>query len=163
MFEYYDPVRNWRRIKPHIDNPEVREQLNEDFAKYVEGRYGRFGTKFDPSKRKWPFDYESVDWWLDRGRGRPPAYQKLVKHGACHWLVNTALLLAQRAAPKRTWQIVTSDRHSTVWDGNHTLFDLNFTALGIEPDEAWELAIIEGYILEPGELLETVIADYTAS
>ncbi len=158
MFEYYDPMKNWRSIKPHIDNPAVKQQLHDDFSKYVEGRFGRFGIAYEPDKREWPFDYESVDWWLDRGRGRPPAYHKLVKHGACHWLVNTGLMLAQRAVPQRTWRIVTSDAHSTVWDCKQTLFDFNFTALGVDPDDCWDMAITDGYVLDPGELLETFIA-----
>ena len=58
---------------------------------------------------------------------------------------------------------MTSDRHSTVWDGEQTLFDFNFTALGFDAEDAWDLAITDGYVLEPGELLETVIADDTAS
>ena len=31
-------------------------------------------------------------------------------------------------------------KHSTVWDGDETLFDINFLAMGIPPDEAWRLA-----------------------
>ncbi len=158
MFEYYDPMKNWRRIKPHIDNPDVRQQLQADFSKYIEGRYGHYGIVYEPKKREWPFDYESHEWPLYRGRGRPPAYHKLVKFGACHWLVNTGLMLAQRAAPKRTWRIVTSDAHSTVWDGGHTLFDFNFTALGVDPDDAWDMAATDGLVLEPDEFLVTWIA-----
>ena len=37
-------------------------------------------------------------------------------------------------------EIVTTRKHSTVWDGAETLFDINFLALGVDPDEAWELA-----------------------
>ena len=31
--------------------------------------------------------------------------------------------------PKKEWRIITSRIHSTVWDGEHTLFDLNGLAL----------------------------------
>jgi hypothetical protein len=48
-----------------------------------------------------------------------------VKHAACHWLVNFALRLAILAEPARPWQIVSSQAHSTVWDGQSTLFDCN--------------------------------------
>ena len=40
-----------------------------------------------------------------------------MKHAACHWLVNFALELAQLVEPDRKWRIITSDKHSTVWDG----------------------------------------------
>jgi hypothetical protein len=42
--------------------------------------------------------------------------------------------------PDRPWRIVTSDRHSVVWDGAQTLWDGNFLALDIPAAEAWELA-----------------------
>ena len=35
---------------------------------------------------------------------------------------------------------MTSQKHSTVWDGAETLFDINFLALGVDADEAWRLA-----------------------
>jgi hypothetical protein len=54
-----------------------------------------------------------------------------VKHAACHWLVNFALELAQHVEPNRAWRIITSQEHSTVWDGKDTLFDFNFLALGV--------------------------------
>jgi hypothetical protein len=41
--------------------------------------------------------------------------------------------------------------HSTTWDGKDTLFDMNFLALGVAPDEAWQLASENGIILEIGE------------
>ena len=43
--------------------------------------------------------------------------------------INFNLTLAQLAEPKKEWRIVTSLIHSTVWDGEHTLFDLNGLAL----------------------------------
>ena len=43
----------------------------------------------------------------------------------CHWLVNFSLRLAERVDPDRPWRIITSDSHSTVWDGYDLLFDFN--------------------------------------
>ena len=60
--------------------------------------------------------------------------------GKCHWLVNFNLRLAMLTEPERLWRIITSGKHSSVWDGEHTLFDLNFLALGIPPDECFEMA-----------------------
>ncbi len=51
----------------------------------------------------------SCDWGWDR-RGRPPKYWDYVKHGACHWLVNFNLELANLAKPKRIWRILMSDK-----------------------------------------------------
>ena len=56
---------------------------------------------------------------------------------ACHWLVNFNLKLATLVEPGRKWRILTSDHHSTVWDGHDTLFDFNYSALGISPKECF--------------------------
>jgi hypothetical protein len=45
---------------------------------------------------------------------------------------------------------VTAQKHSTVWDGAETLFDINFLALGVDPDEAWRLASKDGRVLKVG-------------
>jgi hypothetical protein len=64
-------------------------------------------------------------------------------------VVNFNLRLAQLAAPEKPWQIVTSLKHSTVWDGDQTLFNMNFLAFGIGADEAFRLANEEQ--LPPGQ------------
>ena len=69
-----------------------------------------------------------------------PRFWLYVKHAACHWLVNFNLALAQTALPKQQWRIITSDAHSTVWDGAETLFEFNHQALGVDPDECFTMA-----------------------
>jgi hypothetical protein len=64
------------------------------------------------------------------------------------------------AEPKRKWRIITSDKHSTVWDGEYTLFDFNFQALGVSPKECFEDAVIGGWILEPGTYLRVHFAKH---
>ena len=66
-----------------------------------------------------------------------------MKHAACHWLVNFNLRLAQLAEPSRSWRIVTSDAHSTVWDGKQTLFEFNFLAFDISADDCFALANVD--------------------
>jgi hypothetical protein len=98
-------------------------RLKDDFNKYTTGRWGQRFRRGD-----YPEDFEGCDWrWSVRGRH--PRYFQYVKHGACHWLVNFNLTLAQLVEPKKEWRMVTSRIHSTVWDGEHTLFDLNGLAL----------------------------------
>src|SRR6266446_987747 len=132
--QYYDLKKNWRKVKRHLNNKEVVRVLVRDFNKYTEGRSGR---KF--SKGQVPFEFESCDWWLDH-KGRIPAYWQYVKHSACHWLVNFNLEMAKCVMPDEEWRILTSDEHSTVWNGNDLLFDFNFLALGVEPEECFALA-----------------------
>jgi len=79
-----------------------------------------------------PQSFESCD-LLDSHRGPQPRFWQYVKHAACHWIVNFALRLATLAEPRRCWRIISSDFHSTVWDGAETLFDFNYQALGEPP------------------------------
>jgi hypothetical protein len=67
--------------------------------------------------------------------------------------VNAALRLAELVEPDGAWRIVTSDEHSTVWDGDRTLFDMQFSALDIDPEECFRLALHEGIMLPIGEYM----------
>jgi len=127
--------RNWsRKIRPHLGDKEAQRLLVRDFNKFTAGRWGQ---RLLPGMT--PHEFESCDWWCDHP-GRMPEYWNYVKHSACHWLVNFNRRLATLAEPKRQWRIVSFDEHSTVWDGAETLFDMNFLAPGVEPNEAWRLA-----------------------
>jgi hypothetical protein len=148
-YRYYDAIRNWGKIESHLNDSKIRSVLTADFSKYL---HDRMNVAMDPSK--FPGDYEDWPWLLARQDGSP-AFWKLVKHGACHWLVNTNLLLAQRVAPNRNWRILHSDAHSTVWDGVSTFFDLNFKALRIAPSQTWKLASAGGKTMEPGKMIDT--------
>ena len=68
-------------------------------------------------------------------RSRSIAYMNYVLDGASHWLVNFTLRLAMLVEPDREWRIITSEDHSTVWDGRDTLFEFNFQAFGELPEE----------------------------
>ncbi len=132
--KYYNIVKNWQKVKKHLNDEKLNKILIKDFNKFT---YGRWKMKF--KKGMFPRDFESCDWDWDI-KGRKPEYYKYVKHSACHWLVNFNLKLATLVQPEKEWRILTSDKHSTVWDGKDTLFDINFFALRIDPNHAFELA-----------------------
>ena len=101
------------------------------------------GFEFKPPKNEPPAPswFDSCDWRYFRSKPGPaPEFWDYACHGACHWTANLSLWVALIAEPKRPWRIVTSQKHSTVWDGAETLWDTNFAALGVSPKEAWELA-----------------------
>jgi hypothetical protein len=58
-------------------------------------------------------------------------------------LVNTLLYVAMAAYPNRAWRIVTSSLHSTIWDGEQTLFDLNFVTLKVHVHKCIEIAFMQ--------------------
>lgn len=134
IVEFFPVVEQWRRLKRHLNDSELNRILVSDFNKFT---YGQWRKTFEPGML--PSEFENCDWRLGI-RGRIPRYFDYVKHAACHWLVNFNLRLATLAIPKKPWRIVTSRFHSTVWDGEETLFDFNALALGFSPAEAWELA-----------------------
>ena len=150
---YYQFQRHWtKRIVPHLGNEELNKLLVKDFNKYTSGRWRK---RFLPGM--FPDEFESCDWRLDH-RGRVPRYWRYVKHGACHWLVNFALRLAMLAEPQRKWRIITSDNHSAVWDGQETLFDLQFYSLGV-PVEECMTSLVGGVQLKPGQYLKVYPAE----
>ncbi len=148
---YYDLKRHWtRRIEPHLADAKLNAILVRDFNSFTQGLWGK-----PFSHGQFPSEFESCDWKPER-RGPEPRFWRYVKHAACHWLVNFNLRLAQLVEPERPWRIVTSSDHSTVWDGDRTLFDLNFAALGVAPAECFRLA--NETQLKPGKEMKVHLA-----
>jgi hypothetical protein len=155
---YYDlRANNWtRKVQPHLDDPELQQILVRDFGKFT---WGRWEQQFEPGDV--PRDFESCDWDLSV-RARRPRFWDYCKHAACHWLANFSLKLATLAEPSRPWRIVTSDEHSTVWDGSDTLFDFNYNAMKISPDVCFKAAKhgANAEELQPGAYLEVHLAEH---
>jgi hypothetical protein len=59
--------------------------------------------------------------------------------------------------PEQPWRIITSEKHSTVWDGGDTLFEFNFQAFGIDPNECFETSFEKE--LKPGKYLRVYLAE----
>jgi hypothetical protein len=133
---YYPVIKNWnRKIRPHLENPEVQRVLVRDFNKYT---MGQLGLRF--RRGQLPREFGNRDWLKCFSGRRRPQYVDYVSEGACHWLVNFNLKLAQLAEPTRPWRILTSSKHSTVWDGDSTLFDPQFLALGVDAATSFQIA-----------------------
>ena len=152
-FRYYPLARNWTKIiKPVFESAEAQAILFRDYKKYIKGKqhnlnkmYGDNGedtrVSWNYKKKDMPRDWDSVDWRYDRV-GRPPAYDQYVCWGGCHWVVNTLLYTACEVYPETDWRIITSDMHSTVWDGGHLFFDLNYMALKLSSEECCEYTLL---------------------
>ena len=151
--QYVDIKKHWNAIEAlMVPGSPINQLMRDDFSKYVDGRWGG-NVSFDDYE--FPNDLETADWQCGRV-GRKPRYWRLVKHGACHWLVNYQLMLARAIMPQFDWRILTSDNHSTVWNQKSLLWDANFMALDIAPQKAFELANNE--LLTRGELLHVGLA-----
>jgi hypothetical protein len=144
--EYVDIKKYWKIIKPIAESKEAGRIWKRDMKKYqVAFRVYGYDLSNDYFDEEWfersknpitfepnskPSDYDSCDWRYSReGRGRKPAFWDYVVHGKCHWMVNFNLSVAQKAFPKESWRVISSDDHSCVWNGKNLLFDMNFSAL----------------------------------
>jgi hypothetical protein len=143
---YYDLKRNWtKKVVPHLDDEELNDVLR-DFNKFT---WGRWRTQF--RRDEFPFCHETLIARFSH-RCPMPRFWLFTKHGACHWLVNFALRLATLVVQAHAWQIITSDFHSPVWNGQNLLFDFNYLALGVPAHECFQSANDEK--LAPGVCLE---------
>lgn len=157
----YVPIqKEWRKLKPFFRSDEVTRLWKTDLVGYIESRAHEHVFPINYKRLKalqLPSDFDSCDWrYNGYGRkGRRPSYWDYVCHGACHWIVDMCLYVATQAYPDEQWRIITSSKHSTVWNGDCAkprLFDVNFLALGVAPKEALSLALM-GRILKPGKYL----------
>lgn len=101
-----------------------------------------------------PCVFDSSDWRFTRP-GISPEWWDFVCYRACHYLVDLNLFVAMKVFPRYEWRILTQKNHSTVWDGElerPMLFDMNFSALQIDPRDAWG-AVTKGRMLKSGNPL----------
>ncbi len=109
---YYDLQKNWtKKIEPHLANKQLNDILVRDLNKRSSSQWGKPFVH-----GQYPSEYGEFEWMIER-KGRPPRYWRYTQTGACHWLVNFNLKLATLVEPQQRWRIVTSAKHSTVWDG----------------------------------------------
>ena len=154
---YFPIQQNWRRLGPIYRSEEATAIWYPELLAYQATRMEDLNVtyaypEFTPSLR--PSSFDSCDWrWNRRKPGPHPHFWDYVCHAACHWTANLNLFVAMEANPERPWRIVQSDLHSTIWDGDSTLWDAQFLALGVTPEEAWERAAeqSDSEIAEVGE------------
>jgi hypothetical protein len=58
----------------------------------------------------------------------------------------------------RPWRIITFGRHSTVWDGGDLIFDFNYQAFGVDPNECFDNAFDKE--LPPGKYRPVYFAEH---
>jgi len=154
---YFDFQKNWRRVGPVFKSPKASDIWFPNMIEHQEQRAEEYKIKFKnyfPRTRySCPAAFDSCDWRFDRNkRGPSPAFWDYACHGACHYVADLCLFVAHTCYPETGWRIITSDKHSVVWNGDvnrPVLFDVNFAAIGVKATEAWELANHKGRTLKP--------------
>ena len=151
---YFPIQKHWRKLGPIFTSKEAESIWRPNMVEYLQQRAANNKFKYVARKVASPSEYDSCDWRCDH-RGRMPAYWDFVCHSACHWVVDTCLYVAMTAYPHIPWRIISSHKHSTVWNGDTKkpiLFDANFLALKVPVIDAWNLSIA-GRVLKPGKRL----------
>ncbi len=162
--KFVDIQKHWRKLGPLFRSEEARKIWAPCMLEFALDRAAEHGFTFDKSRpRPLPSSYDSCDWRCCPDvprRGPSPAFWDYACHSACHWVVDLCLFVAKRAYPQQPWRILYSNalksNHSTVWNGdlkNPLLFDVNFSAIGVSPKEALQLAW-PGSELSVGEYLK---------
>lgn len=159
--KYFDIQKNWRKLGPIFRSEEARRIWKPCMDQFDMWRFedNKRSGEWKPDQHgNLPSDYDSCDWRFMTA-GRHPEFWDFVCHSACHWIVDLALFVAMKAYPDIPWRIVTSKRHSTVWNGdlkNPVMFDLNFLALKVKPSDAMEAAFT-GSVRKHGAFLKKQI------
>lgn len=140
---FYPIQKRWRRLRPLFEQPYIIELMHSEMECFAEARAEDHGYEHQPrpfSLDLRPANYDSLDWRRSPGRPGPqPGYWAWACAGACHWLASHNLFVIRDLEPERPWQIATSDKHSTVVDlERKLLFDPNFMAMGLTPEECWK-------------------------
>lgn len=167
---YVQIQKEWRKLRPFFESEKARNIWEWQMREYLgwrayecESNGGKFSIDWQHVHLAYPADCDSCDWRFDRetNLSRRPAYWDYVCHGASHDLVDLNLFVAKNAYPDVPWQILSSDSHSTVWNGSSTnpvLFDANFLALGVDPTKALKMALgrkNDGFVLHKGHYLNS--------
>ena len=163
--KYVDIQKIWRKAGPVYRSEEARRIWLGEMEAYRLASFESWSA-IQGSERSFPpfvnnllpKQYDSMDWRYHR-RGARPGYWDYVCSGACHWTVNLNLFVAMKVQPDLPWCIVTSSKHSTVWDGQKSIWDASFLAMGVPVAEAWKMASVMGRALQPGKFRLHVLPD----
>lgn len=147
---YFPIQKHWRKLGPIFRSKEAEAVWRPCMEDYdTQCRYDLAKARGEkclalehPPAIILPCHLDGCDWRL-RFTGKEPAYWDYVCMRACHWVVDLALYVAKTAYPDVPWRIISSQRHSTVWNGSVddlVLFDLNFYAIGTPAKEAIKFA-----------------------
>ncbi len=154
---YVNIQKYWRKLKPLFESPEATKIWQRNFVDYYEQRKSNcVKSGHSKAREPWrlvlssPSQFDSCDWrYHDQPPGPRPRFWDYACHSACHWVADLGMFVATRGFPQMDWCIITSEKHSTVWNGSikyPMLFDINFSAIGVAPDEAWKLATDGGTV-----------------
>ena len=139
--KYVQPLKKWEDL--YMDTEEGRFSwfpstccmLRDDWANFQDCHHlslksneeiKAYFESINNKSSRYPVDYDSLDW---RYNMRKRWWHKYVCARNCHAMAKHSLYIMSRVEPEVDWQIVSSDEHSTCWDGGHRIFDMNYMAI----------------------------------
>ena len=122
-YTYYPIREEWEQLYPYFKMDDVAEEFRSSMKHYskVIGRSAEYDLPkhFDVSNERYTA--------MERQNSFTFGLWDYVCFGACHWLCNALLMIAQRYRPDNNWRIITCDYHTTVMDiDNKVFFDANY-------------------------------------
>ena len=167
---YLSAAARWDALRPHYESEEARAIWLPSLCGFWNRRLPRAAIdpgRGEPTKRVVrhllslshtpttaeelrPCHFEASDWRHQRRREPEPepAFWAWVCEGACHSLAELNLWVVRRLEPRCAgWRVIGSDGHTTCWDGDERIFDLNFEAMGLSAGHTFTRA---GGALESG-------------
>ena len=146
MNHYINIQRNWRGLRDHYQSTEVQQVVVYQLVASAVDSLNLSRTRLfdgDPGELR-PAHFDRYDWRFCPGQGRRyrnPAFWAYVRHGWCHWSSAVAYTVAKRWRPAEPWAVISSDEHTTVRNQRTgSMFDPQFLALAIDPEECWRLS-----------------------
>lgn len=137
-YKYLDLEKHWEKLKPYFQSQEAKTIWFREMVTFDVSRM--FDYELEDELKDKNYDYEKTlfpsyfDYFNSKREGKP-AFWDYAVHLACHWVAPTNLYVAMKSFPERDWRIITSEPHTTVWDGEDTFFDTNFYAFGIDANK----------------------------
>ena len=145
-YTLYNPANDLERLHEALKMPWITDAYHEACSEYLENT-----LEIEPLRTEWatdllesgkaliPEDVNTADHsWSDNIKEEH--WHKYVAYGACHWLAQPYLLLAEELFPAGNWQTFTTEAHTAVIDRkNKVIFDLTFAAYGIKPEKVLKM------------------------
>jgi hypothetical protein len=133
--QYFDIEAHWDGLEPIYESDNVKLACRVEYNSLLIARWLVDGKCYPLELHKnfkYPEFFDETDWRTEQPE-KP--YYKWTCSESCHWISNVNLLVAMFYQPEREWRLIKSREHSTVWDGETTIFETQFLALGIPVEE----------------------------
>jgi hypothetical protein len=124
---YFPIEKCWQELSPIFESETIRELTRYEMNSFLVARWEVKGKTDDlilHKTFKYPVEFDEADW------ARTHQYHAWVCSASCHFMCNVNLAVLKIYQPEKDWKLIFSRKHSTIWDGDHLIYDMQSLALG---------------------------------